>query len=225
MKLISCILFLFPALVSKAQMCPCEFGRGEAKPLRNEIGLNTFNINQELINFNSNKPVYTKNYVNGLMYKRHLDRVTLRAGFDYHQNNYHYQRGTTSSQDYNTNTGKSNSIDLRFGVEGAMAKGKLQPYMAPDLLLSFGQYTGTSEGNGDMVPYYKDQYKLRTAAFGIALSAGLRYRPFRNFSISAETSVSLLNYMTEKVSGNSYQESSTALLINPLRTLSMNYYF
>lgn len=225
MKRIAGILFLNIALTCQAQMCPCEFGGGEAKPLRNEIGLNTFNISQSLIQFYSNKPIYLRGYANGLMYKHHFDRVTVRTGFDYHYNNYGYETGTTVSQFYNHNTGKSNSVEIRAGVEGAMAKGKLQPYVAPDIVASFGQYQGISEGHGDMMPVYNEQYKFNAYAFGLALSAGLRFRPVRNFSISAESSVSLVNSITTKKTGNYTGASSTAMLFNPLRTLSLNYYF
>jgi hypothetical protein len=116
MRIFLAIFFSISALHLKAQMCPCEFqSKSPGKVLRNEFGANLLNANEILINFNSYKPIYLINYANGFMYKRHLDKFSIRAGFDYFENDYRYEANDNTG--FNINTGQSFGKDFRIGLE------------------------------------------------------------------------------------------------------------
>ena len=207
-------------------MCPCEFGEaGKGKILRNEIGLNIFNINEAMFNFTSNKPEYEQNFTNGLMFKHHLNDFSLRAGFDLVRHEYTYQAGTPQSSSYNLNDGKSRFGNFRLGIEKTLSNSKVQPYVAVDVLLSYGLNMGTSEGFGDFLPYYKQYYEFNTRVVGFSPAVGLKYRPFKHFSISAEASLSVTHYSVHRVAGGYGDARGSDVLVNPLRLLSINYHF
>lgn len=226
MKLISCFLFFCLAEISQAQMCPCEFGGPDKRrALRDEIGLNVYNVNEVLFNFNAMRAVYQQNHVNGLMYKHHFDKFSLRAGFDYLQYSYNYQYGESGMMGYEHNSGNSRTTDLRAGAEKVLIGRKLQVYSAIDLLFSSARYAGTDEGQGDFPGPYKYDYAFHSQALGISTTVGLKFRPFRHFSVSAETSLSLIYYQTKQQAGPRSNDSGPALIKSPLRLLSFNYHF
>ncbi len=222
-------LFLILSLISittlNAQMCPCEFGgKSTDKPLRNEIGLNLFNYNEILINFTANKTSYLQSYANGLMFKHHFNKFSLRAGFDYFENTFRYEASASDPLNYNLNNGKSFGKDFRLGLEKTLFLKKLQAYVAIDLLASSGKFSGISEGFGDTIAPYNIAYGFKVTSWGFSPAIGLKYRPFRHFSITAETSLSSIYYKTSKSIGYP-SESNTAVLFNPLRALTFNYHF
>jgi len=219
--ILTIVFFVISSL--NAQMCPCDFkSSGSEKSLRNEIGANLINISEVLINFTSPKAVYLHNYAKGFMLKHHFNTFSIRAGFDYNENTYRYEAGGAGN--YNLNNGKSYGKDFRIGAEKTIFDKKLQAYGAADMLVSTGHYTGMSEGYGDLLPAYKTSYAFNSIAYGISPAVGIKYRPLRRFSITLETSISILYYKTS--SSRAYKsESSTALLSNPLRVLSFNYHF
>jgi hypothetical protein len=212
----------------QSQMCPCEFGgRSAEKPLRFEIGINTFNYNEPIMYFGEEWPVFIKNASHGVLAKYHFDRYSLRAGFDYSEYNYKYLSGDPDYY-YSLNSGKSFGKHFRVGIEKALVKRRVQVYVSGDLIFATEQFNGISEGRGDFIWWgYKDAYRLKMNSFGISPSLGLKYRPLRHFSISLETSVSLLYYQS-RPQGNGYKinyGSSTDILFSPVRLLSFNYHF
>lgn len=212
--------------MANAQMCPCEFGdKTTEKALRNEIGINTLNVNEALINFTSPGSVLYTNYANGIMYKHHFDKFSLRAGFDYFENTYSYE--AQDSTNYNLNNGKSFGKSFRAGLEKTLFFGKLQAFAAIDLIYTNGRYSGNTKGHGDKIAPYDLGYGFNYNSFGFSPAIGIKYRPFRRFSISAETSLSALYYKTSNsVANPAYpSESSIEVLFNPLRLLSVNFHF
>jgi hypothetical protein len=204
-------------------MCPCEFGSASGeKPLRNEFGVNVFNAQQVLFKF-TNQALYRSNVMNGFMYKRHFDRFSLRAGFDYLEQSYRYEQ--LSRHFYSMTTGKAYSKNILLGIESSRDLGKIQPYIFLDALLGNSRYNGILGSSGDFNPDYSESnYSFNYLATGGFTGFGIKYRPFRHFSITAETSVAIIYYNTYKTS-NFTPTSSVELIVNPLRALTLNYHF
>jgi hypothetical protein len=218
-------LFIFSFLTFSglySQMCPCEFGgKNTDRPLRFELGFNTLNFNEVTV-FNDNHKKYRHNVVNGVMFKYHLDRYTVRAGFDYSEHNYSYRDSTYFF--YQTK-GKSFGKYFRLGVEKTLSKTKLQIYLSSDLIFAFEQFNGIS-GTGDFGwAGYNNPYRFKVISYGFSPAFGLRYRPLKHFSISAETSLIIGGYYRYSQEGTYKNLSAKMLIINPLRLLSINYHF
>jgi hypothetical protein len=207
-----------------AQMCPCEFGGSKgAKTLRNEVNFNLVNAQEELINFTSKRSVYVTNYTNGILFKHHFNKFSARLGFDYVEHSYRYE-ASTDQFNYNLNNGKSFTKNFRLGVEKSLFEGKLQPFFAADIIYSRGRYNGITEGYGDFMLPYRLSYAFNSTAYGLSPALGLKYRPFRRFSITAETAFSFIHYKT--YGSREYPpRKALELLTHPLRMLSFNYHF
>jgi hypothetical protein len=96
--------------------------------------------------------------------------------------------------------------------------------VAIDLIVSTSRYSGISEGKSTKLGTYNMEYGFKAWAIGPAPAVGIKYRPFRHFSVTAEASLSSIYYKTS--ASSSYpSESDMAVLVNPLRVLSFNYHF
>lgn len=212
-----CIFLL--AFQTQAQMCPCEFGGRAEAPLRFELGVNTFNINEVTI-FNARNKNYRQGLLNGLVLKYHLNLYTVRAGFDYSENSYNYHNVGRFPTELE---GKSFGKHFRLGLEKSLSRKKLQPYFALDLVLSSEQFSGS--GAYDEIIYQSRDYKYKVNAYGFSPAFGLRYRPVKHFSISAETAMSWIWCRMDSQVAGYKDRSSREHLLNPLRALSLNYHF
>ncbi len=209
------ILTISVCCACHAQMCPCEFGgKTTDKPLRNEFGINAFNVNEVLINFTSSRPVRMLNYGNGFMYKRHFNKFSARLGFDYLEHRYAYE--ARKDADYNFNNGKSFGKDFRLGIEKTLFMKKIQAYVAVDLLFSKSRYSGISQGDGVKTGPYTVAYGFNALSWGFSPAFGIKYRPVRRLSLTAETSLSAIYYRTAKSTGYP-AESNVAVIANPLQ--------
>lgn len=209
--------------VAEAQMCPCEFGKDSSKkPLRYEIGINGFISNEQLINFSSNRSYFQNNYIPGIKIKRHFDNFSARLGFDYTESNYQFE--TNQVMNWNKNLGSNYSKTLKLGIEKTVLNNSFQIFVAADIVLSNSNYSGITEGRGDIAPYYKYAYDFKLNAIGLSPSLGFKYRPIERISISLETSLSILYWQTKGNQTIYRNESSTTLVVNPVGLLSLNYH-
>ena len=221
-KLLTIVICLY-CLPAKTQMCPCEFGsKGGTSTLRHEIGLNALNVNEVMMNFYNPGTVYATNYANGFMYKYHADKWSLRAGFDYLEHSYQYQ--ASSSKGFDNNKGKFFSKDFRLGAENTVSSTAVQIFVGADLVYSTARYSGISIGQWDSAAPYHIAYGINVQSFGAAPALGIKYRPAKHISITAETGISVLRYKSSETPGFP-SESNVAVLFNPLRVLSLNYHF
>ena len=222
-NLLPLLAFLILTPIAKAQMCPCEFGKDSTiKPLRYEIGINGFTYNEQLINFYSNRSYFQKNYIPGIKIKRHFDHFSARLGFDYTEAKYELE--TSGVMYWNKNIGSNYSKTLKLGIEKTVLNNAFQIFVAADLVLLSSNYSGITEGWGDIAPYYKFPYNFKLNALGISPSLGIKYRPIERISISLETSLSILYWQTKGNQSPYRNESSTALVVNPIGLLSLNYH-
>ena len=222
-NLLALLAFLIFTPIAKAQMCPCEFGKDSTiKPLRYEIGINGFTYNEQLINFSWNRSYFQKNYIPGIKIKRHFDHFSARLGFDYTEAKYELE--TSGVMYWNKNIGSNYSKTLKLGIEKTVLNNAFQIFVAADLVLLSSNYSGITEGWGDIAPYYKFPYNFKLNALGISPSLGIKYRPIERISISLETSLSILYWQTKGNQSPYRNESSTALVVNPIGLLSLNYH-
>ena len=222
-NLLALLAFLIFTPIAKAQMCPCEFGKDSTiKPLRYEIGINGFTYNEQLINFSWNRSYFQKNYIPGIKIKRHFDHFSARLGFDYTEAKYELE--TSGVMYWNKNIGSNYSKTLKLGIEKTVLNNAFQIFVAADLVLLSSNYSGITEGWGDIAPYYKFPYNFKLNALGISPSLGIKYRPIERISISLETSLSILYWQTKGNQSPYRNESSTALVVNPVGLLSLNYH-
>lgn len=222
LNLIFLSCFFSSIISSYAQMCPCQFGKSTDKPMKYEIGLNSFTYFEDLINFNSSKPVFSTQIRPGIKIKRHFNHSSLRLGFDYLENKYSYN--ANEPMNWNLNTGNSFSKNLKIGIEKTVINKALQVFVAADLVLKSARYSGISEGSGDFAPYYKKAYNFKLLAIGISPSLGIKYRPIERISFSLETSLSIIYWQTK---GNELvyrNESNESLIMSPIGLLSINYH-
>lgn len=223
--LIRTLLFIavFGATQLFAQMCPCEFGKDKNAPVyRNEIGYSILNVHEEFLNFYS--PDVTLNYQvgTGLTYKYHKNHFSYRAAYQYASSDFHYKNDNPLN--FNDNQGNSTHHEFRIGVEKTFNTSALQYYAGADLLFNKGQYRGVTEGYGDFQPYYKNDYSMKSIYAGFSPVVGLKYRFHKRFSITAEPGIQMVYYKT--YDSNVYKpEKGIALLIQPLRTVSLNFNF
>ena len=222
-NLLALLAFLIFTPIAKAQMCPCEFGKDSTiKPLRYEIGINGFTYNEQLINFYSNKGSFQKSFIPGIKIKRHFDNFSARLGFDYTESKYQFE--TNEVMYWNKNIGSNYSKTLKLGIEKTVMNKGFQIFVAADLVLLSSNYSGITEGWGDIASYYKFPYNFKLNALGISPSLGIKYRPLERISISLESSLSILYWQTKGNQSPYRNESSTALVVNPVGLLSMNYH-
>lgn len=224
MKNLLLTFFIVASSTLSAQMCPCEFGKGDSiKPKRFEIGLNVFNAQEVLVNFYQQNPEYSLNYLNGIQFKYHLNKFSFRAGMDLLYHKYDYE--VNDPMNYNKNVGENNGYNIRLGLERSFIEKYFNLYYALDLLYHNDKYKGVSEGSGDIRPYYIDNYEFDVQAFGVSPAFGIRFRPIKQISIGLETSLSIIRFKSTKVKGGYEDEKSTTLLFNPLRIASINFHF
>ena len=222
-NLLPLLAFLIFTPFAQAQMCPCEFGKySSKKPLRYEIGINGFVSNEQLINFSSNRSYFQNNYIPGIKIKRHFDNFSARLGFDYTESKYQFE--TNEVMYRNKNIGSNYSKTLKLGIEKTVLNKAFQIFVAADLVLLSSNYSGITEGWGDIAPYYKFPYNFKLNALGISPSLGIKYRPIERISISLESSLSILYWQTKGNQAMYRNESSTALVVNPVGLLSLNYH-
>lgn len=221
-KSIFAFIFFNFALNIKAQMCPCEFNKGENKPLRYEFGLNALNFNENIVNFYSAKRKYAPQVLPGLKIKRHFNSYSIRLGFDYLEQKFDYQ--SLDPLNWNINNGNSFSKVLKLGIEKTLVNRRIQVFIAADIIGIKSNISGITEGYGDFAPYYKKPYDFKLSAIGISPVLGLKYRPIERFSISLETSLSVIYWKTKGNQSVYRNESNESLIINPLGLLSFNYH-
>jgi hypothetical protein len=223
MKHLTAIVCLFSVFTSKAQMCPCEFSKDKnAKVLRNEFGLNTFNLHEELINFYSENIQYIPAPLSGFTYKRHFNNYSLRAAYTYSHHTYKF--AIDNAMNFNKNDGYAYNHDLRIGIEKTFNVSDLQYFAGVDLVYNSGIYNGISEGFGDFQPYYKLPYRFKTTYIGLAPIVGAKYRFSNRWSISLETGLQMVHYQTQATEAYD-KENGIALMVQPIRSLGLNYHF
>jgi len=222
-NLFSLLACLFVTPLAEGQMCPCKFGRDDSiKSLRYEIGINGISYNEQLVNFGSNVSYFQKSYLPGIKLKRHFNNFSARLGFDYTESKYNFE--TTEVMNWNKNNGSNYSKTLKLGIEKTVLHNYFQLFIAADLVLLNSNYSGITEGRGDIAPYYKYPYDFRLNAIGISPVLGFKYRPIERLSISVETSLSILYWQTKGNQALYRNESSTSLVLNPVGLLSLNYH-
>lgn len=207
-------------------MCPCSFVKGkDTSTLKYEIGINTYTVQEALFNFWSPSTFHYYNTLPGLRFKLHQNNYSLRAGFDHVSNSYHLR--DTNPLNYQSITGSSQMNVVRIGFEKTMIEGPLSIYTAADMVYANAHYKGNDQGHGDFNPGWNYDYTLTAKAIGVSPAIGIKYRPFKHWSIGLETQLNLMyykvNYQYQAL--NTYKESGMALLFNPLGSLSLNYHF
>jgi hypothetical protein len=204
-------------------MCPCEFGKDKnAKVLRNEIGLNAFNLHEELINFYSENIQYVTAPLAGFTYKHHYNNYSLRAAYTYSQHSYHFE--IDDAMNFNRNDGYAYNHDIRLGIEKTFNVSELQYFAGVDLVYNTGIYNGISEGFGDFKPYYKLPYRFKTTYLGLASVVGAKYRFNQRWSLSMETGLQMVHYQTQETAAYA-KEKGMALMVQPVRNFGLNYHF
>lgn len=217
------LLTLFAISPLKAQMCPCEFGKDKgSKTLRNEFGINAFNLHEELINFYSEKVNYVPTAFTGFNLKRHFDNFSLRGSYTYSQHKYTFR--LDDEMNFNQNTGNGYNHDFRIGIEKTFHVSKLQYFAGVDVVFNSGKYNGITEGFGDFQPYYKLPYNFATKYYGLSPMVGIKYRFSQLLSASMETGLQIVSYTTNQSS--LYQsENGLALMVQPVRSIGINFHF
>jgi hypothetical protein len=219
----SLLAFLFVTLLAEGQMCPCKFGKEDSiKSLRYEIGINGFSYNEQLVNFYSNVSYFQKSYLPGIKLKRHFDNFSARLGFDYTESKYEFK--TTEEMNWNENNGSNYTNTLKLGLEKTVLYNYFQLFIAADVVLLNSNYSGITEGRGDIALYYKYPYNFKLNAIGISPVLGFKYRPIERVSISMETSLSILYWQTKGNEALYRNESSSSLVVSPVGLLSLNYH-
>ena len=224
------ILTLTLALASVAQDCHCPKFTTKEKWGENEIGINLYNIT-DITGIYYMYGLLSKNFINGVMYKHSHKKNALRIGLDYYYNSFNivypppgviiYDGGQT------TFLGQNNIGALRIGYERMLTMTKLQPYLATDLTLTYGQIKGTTIYEG-WPGNYKHANDERIKEIGISHAIGLRYHLNGKFSIALEADIGWAYYNHKDLKNPYYysnQRSGFRTYINPLRFLSLNYHF
>lgn len=217
------LLILTTVMPLYAQMCPCEFGKDKgAKTLRNEFGINGFNLHEELINFYSEKVKYVPTAFAGFTYKRHFNNFSIRAAYTYSQHDYSFK--LDDAMNFNKNDGSGYNHDFRIGIEKTFNVSELQYFAGVDAVLNSGKYSGITEGFGDFLPYYKLPYNFTTTYYGLSPFVGIKYRISQHLSASMETGLQMVGYSTDQ--STLYQsENGIALMVQPIRSLGINFHF
>jgi len=212
-NLVCCAIFVFfLAHPASAQEVPFAQNNTTEPARKNELCLNFFSVvDQDLEKARRLLPDgYRVAFLNGIMYKRHFGQNAWRLGFDSFRDHYKREFGPIRPYQIESNT---NRIDLRLGYQRMLAKGKLQPYVGADAFWSKSRTKGTYETelglNGPL------HFSSDRVFFGLSVIAGIAYKPWEKFSISAEAS-SFVG--TSGSDGFRYYWE-------PLRALAVSYYF
>ncbi len=227
MKLLLLTISFIAFCSLKAQTRPSEFG-GKVK-LRNEVGLNLYNINSPPNHFEWKKPQFFQSYANGLMFKHHLNHFSLRVGFDYLEHKYRIEtREYDNDELHALDTGNSYMKNLRLGIEKTILNRRFQIYAALDVLFSRSNFIGGERCyvcRYNIIPGNPPEYSFDIRSFGISPAVGLKYRFARHFSITAETSfATMLGHERYRKKGGFYI-NYVDIVFNPLRALTFNYHF
>jgi hypothetical protein len=146
MKVFIFIFILIGAITLKAQMCPCEFGNDNKIRFRNELSINLANLNEDPNSRHFFYRDYKANYINGIMFKHHLDKYSLRAGFDFITSDYKHK--ILTSQGSESYEGSNYYNNLRLGVEKTVLNKFIQVYLASDLIFSKSNHNGIYKYSG-----------------------------------------------------------------------------
>lgn len=233
--LVCCLTFFVLLAQTVAAQVEATIPMTATEPTRkNELCVNFLAVvdrNPELVRWNL--PVgYRPSVMNGLMYKRHFGQNAWRLGFDSFRD--HYKRDYGPIRPYRI-VSNTNRIDLRLGYQRMLTKGKLKPYFGADVLWTLGRTTGTYETelgpNGPAHTVFRGNQDL----IGVSVIAGVAYKPWKRFSITAEASA-FFGHLDHKefsktvfpvigeVSGTS-GNTRFWYFIDPLRSLAVSYYF
>lgn len=188
-QLILLLLFILTFQNTQAQYSLCMCSKDSATPFQQY----EFAINSNIYFKHTLNPPY----FNGLMAKKYLKKWILRAGFNI--NNAKYSKSIETATWGNSDTGKLRFTDFRIGFEKPLFSGKLFPYVATDLMYSYGFFKGQmADWGGFRGTYESYNYHNKTQMLGIIPSFGIKYRPITSLSVGFEFGSSLSYYQQTK---------------------------
>ena len=180
-------------------------------------------------------------YVNGLLYKLHCGRNAWRAGLDVFRESYVIGTSMGEGGDYaSTHTyreGCSSDARVRLGYQRSFGTCDLKPFAGVDVGFRYVKEQYDFEFNGDFI--YNPTWgsgSITTEALFIAPLFGLNYRPTAHWSFTVEAAFSWSkgrsekerterSYMSPEEHTYSYSQEVKGALVDPLRTVSLNYHF
>ncbi|MDP2174731.1 MAG: hypothetical protein Q8K70_02345 [Bacteroidota bacterium] len=183
------LLFVLIFQNTQAQYSLCMCNKDSAVPFKQyEFSLTTNMYFKHTLN---------PPYFNGLMAKKYFKKWILRAGFNI--NNAKYSKFVETVTWGNSDTGKLRFTDFRIGFEKPLFSGKLFPYVATDLMYSYGFYKGQMANWGGIRGTYESyNYHNKTKMIGIIPAFGIKYRPITSLSIGFEFGSNLSYYQQTK---------------------------
>jgi hypothetical protein len=180
-------------------------------------------------------------YANGLLYKLHCRHNVLRAGVDVFREDYTIGTPLGDGNAYPTmhvyRDGKTTDTRFRIGYERRFVLGRIQPFAGVDVGYRYFREVYDYESNGDFI--YDPEWgsgEITSEHLFIAPLIGLCYRPAEHWSFTMETAFTCLFGSTtyERTSRSyifpdehtfTYRQKEGGMLIDPLRTVSVNYHF
>ncbi|MBL7952624.1 MAG: hypothetical protein JNM62_12995 [Flavobacteriales bacterium] len=213
---------------TSAQQVNCPIWMHEPVCAQHELGFNLFSwlllSPDDVIHRDGEKTVG-----NGVIYKFHCGRNVFRAGADLSR--YRYEEGKRPSPDdhypwYSYEQGRFQDLALRVGYERRLSKGRVQPFVGIDLAYHRTRKLGTYEGRGDFPPYeYAGTTDVTYRQHRISPIVGLTYRFAEHFSIAADASFSYVISRRIEPDDGLHRADRTEVIIDPVRTFSVNYFF
>lgn len=212
-------------------------GINSNKTLKNEIGINLFNITylrQE--SWRDNTLTYDCYFANGVIYKRKIKQFFLRSLSEYKYSKFDEHKNNIFAiiNDKGTNI----TIGQAIGCEKRLFKTKIKPFVATDIIFSYTQIKGTYFFKGGDLYYeeYQDTYTTNIITNGLSFTIGLTYNIYKRFSIVIESNVDLAysfskkrtetyNYENNIISNKIKKDIYCTPYINPLSVFSINYHF
>lgn len=127
----------------------------------------------------SNEAQEPFNILNGISYKRFIDRHIIRASFTYRN---------LENDIYNKwSTGNYDEYILKTGYERELRKTKFTPYLAADIGFFYINYVGSTARENSI-----SNYDLQGFGAGISPAFGLKYKLTNHLSLHAESCLDLV---------------------------------
>jgi hypothetical protein len=199
--------------------------QSEFNTKKNEVGLILFSVKSNYGQLYSKSP-YTS-FLNGLTYRRILDKGAIRIGVDFRD------RNDMGTGDF-IGSSKYKEGRLMTGFQLYLIPGTVKPYIATDLTFLHSKFQSEFSG-GFLQSYHRED--LIYNGRGLSPAAGLNIRLTRTLSLSLEASLEFLwitkkGTRAENSSGDintifekSIKEEDFVFRFNPLNIVSINYSF
>ncbi len=167
---------------------------------------------------------YVHSFIHGLMYKRVVNyKHAFRGGFGYATafDDSEHETDRFTFRNFSAFNGVNLRLGYQYNIYHWRAK-NLTVYASTDLLGGLGNHKGKEMVLTDGDTLYNRAYNTRIKEFGISPSLGLYYHINSEWSFSLESGV---NYVRYRHVDQAFMRTDHALQFEPVRALSIHYWF